>query len=177
MSFNWKSLVQRVAPILGTALGIGPLGGMALKAISGALFGDDEKSTGSELEKKIAAALENDPEALLKLKAADQAFETKMRELEIDVMQIAADDRNSARDMQKANKAMIVPILAGITVACFFGVVFWVLTGKVTLESTLLGFILGQVSSKAEQVYNFYFGSSAGSKMKTEKLAVMQSPR
>jgi len=76
--------------------------------------------------------------------------------------------------MQKANKAMIVPILAGLTVAAFFAVVFWVLTGKVTLESTLLGFILGQVSSKAEQVYNFYFGSSAGSKRKTEQLGALK---
>ena len=166
---SWKSIIQSVAPVLGTALG-GPFGGMATKAISSALFGEEEKSTGSELVKKISDALVYDPEALLKLKQADQTFDTKMKELDVDIMQIDADDRASARDMQKATKAWIVPILAATTVACFFGVVFWVLTGKVSLESTLLGFVLGQVSSKAEQVYNFYFGSSAGSKAKTEKL-------
>ncbi len=168
--FDWKSLVKTVAPVLGTALG-GPFGGMATKAISSALLGDDEPATGTDLEAKLASALQHDTEALVKLKAADQAFDTKMKELDVDILQIAADDRNSARDLQKTTKSYIVPVLAGLTVACFFGVVFWVLTGKVSLESTLLGFILGQVSSKAEQVYNFYFGSSAGSKAKTEKLS------
>lgn len=168
MSFDWKSLVKTVAPVLGTALGGGPFGGIAIKAISNALFDDDAGEVGTDLEAKISAALEHNPEALLKLKAADQEFDKNMKALDVDILKIAADDRANARDMQKTNKTLIVPVLAGFTVAAFFGVVFWVLTGKVSLESTLLGFILGQVSSKAEQVYNFYFGSSAGSKRKTE---------
>jgi len=169
MSFNWKSLVQTIAPVLGTALG-GPFGGMATKAIASAILGKSEKATGPELITKISNALQHDSDALLKLKVADQDFDKEMKALDVDIMKIDAEDRADARGMQKANKAMIVPILAGLTVAAFFGVVFWVLTGKITLESTLLGFILGQVSSKAEQVYNFYFGSSAGSKRKTEQL-------
>jgi len=170
MSFNWKSLVKSVAPILGTALG-GPFGGMATKAISAALFGDDETATGSDLESKIAAVLQNDTEALLKLKQADQDFDARMKALDVDIMKIAADDRDSARDLQKITRSWVVPVLATVTVTGFFAVVFWVLSGRVTLESTLLGFVLGQVSSKAEQVYNFFFGSSAGSKDKTDKLA------
>jgi len=162
MSFNWKSLVSSVAPVLGVAIG-GPFGGLASKAIQEAL--------GVEGETAIAQELQTNPEALIKLKQADQDFDAKMKALDIDIMQIHADDRANARDLQKQNKAIIVPILAALTVACFFGVVFWVLTGKVSLESTLLGFVLGQVSSKAEQVYNFYFGSSSGSKDKTEKMA------
>ncbi|MBT4078669.1 MAG: hypothetical protein HOE78_18990 [Gammaproteobacteria bacterium] len=169
MSFDWKSLVKTVAPVLGTALG-GPFGGMATKAISNALLGEDETTTGHELENKISEVLQRDPESLLKLKKADQDFDTRMKELDVDILKIAADDRNSARDLQKVTKSWIVPLLATVTVACFFAVVFWVLSGKVTLESTLLGFVLGQVSSKAEQVYNFFFGSSAGSKEKTTKL-------
>jgi hypothetical protein len=161
MSFDWKSLVSSVAPVLGVAIG-GPFGGVASKAIQAALGVDSEAG--------IAKELQANPESLFKLKKADQDFDLKMKELDIDVMQIDADDRANARDLQKQNKAIIVPILAALTVACFFGVVFWVLTGKVSLESTLLGFVLGQVSSKAEQVYNFYFGSSSGSKDKTEKM-------
>jgi hypothetical protein len=161
MSFDWKSLVSSVAPVLGVAIG-GPFGGVASKAIQAALGVDSEAG--------IAKELQANPELLFKLKKADQDFDAKMKALDIDVMQIEADDRANARDLQKQNKAIIVPILAALTVACFFGVVFWVLTGKVSLESTLLGFVLGQVSSKAEQVYNFYFGSSSGSKDKTEKM-------
>lgn len=170
MSFDWKSIVKSVAPVLGAALGGGPLGGMAVKAVADSLFGDEELPKGRALDKKIHEALVNDPAALAKIKQADNAFETRMRELDIDVMQIAADDRASARNMQKSVKSKIVPSLAVLTVLGFFVVVGWVLSGKITLESTLLGFVLGQVSAKAEQVYNFYFGSSAGSKEKTDKL-------
>jgi len=171
MSFDWKSLVKTVAPVLGTALG-GPFGGMATKAISSALFGDDEPATGADLEKKLSEALQHDTEALLKLKKADQDFDARMKELDVDIMKIDADDRNSARDLQKATRSWIVPVLGIVTVGCFFAVVFWVLTGKVTIESTLLGFVLGQVSSKAEQVYNYFYGSSSGSKEKTKQLRV-----
>jgi len=166
MSFDWKKLVGTVAPTLATAFG-GPLAGMATKAVAGALLDDENAS-----EKDIAAALAGaTPETMLKLKQADQEFEARMVELGVDLERIAADDRASARGMQTATKAWIVPLLAGLTVAGFFGVVGWVLSGKVSLESTLLGFVLGQVSAKAEQVYNFYFGSSAGSKEKTQHLA------
>lgn len=166
MAFDWKSLVGSVAPTIATALG-GPMAGMAVKALGGALLGDESAS-----EKDVAAALAGaTPDDLLKLKQADQAFETKMAELGVDLERIAADDRASARSMQAATKSLAVPVIAGLTVAGFFGVVGWVLTGNVGLESTLLGFVLGQVSAKAEQVYNYYFGSSAGSKEKTAHLA------
>ena len=165
MSFDWKSLVGTIAPTLATALG-GPMAGMAVKAIAGGLLGDE-----SATEKDIAMAMANaTPDDLLKLKEADQSFALEMERLGVDLEKIAADDRNSARDLQKTTKSYIVPVLAGITVAGFFAVVGWVLSGKVSLESTLLGFVLGQVSAKAEQVYNFYFGSSAGSKEKTRQL-------
>ena len=163
---NWKSIVQSVAPILGTAIG-GPFGAMAVKAITSSVLGPDETATGAALDKKLSEALQN-PETLLKLKQADQDFDVKMKALDVDIMKINADDRGSARDLQKTTRSWIVPLLGTLTVTCFFGVVFWVISGKVTIESTLLGFVLGQVSSKAEQVYNFYFGSSEGEK--TEKL-------
>lgn len=166
---GWKEIIGTVAPTLATALG-GPLAGVAAKAATQALFGDEEIPE-TELQGRIEQAVRDDPDALLKLKEADHAFKTKMRELNVDLEKIHADDRNSARQLQIATNSYTVPILAGLTVAAFFGVVFWVLTGKVTLESTLLGFILGQVSSKAEQVYNYFFGSSKGSKDKTAALA------
>ena len=168
MSFDWKSLVGTVAPTLATVLSGGnPLAGMAVKAIAESLGLPDSSG-----EREVSAALANaSQETLLKLKEANLAFESRMEELGVDLEKIAADDRASARIMQTANKAWIVPLLAGFTVAGFFGVVAWVLTGNASLESTLLGFVLGQVSAKAEQVYNFYFGSSAGSKEKTNHLA------
>ena len=167
---DWKNIIASVAPTLATALG-GPLAGMAVKAISGAVLGH-ENGTEKELQAVLAGAT---PDDLLKLKNADQEFELKMAELGVNLEKIAADDRNSARDLQKSTKSKIVPVLAGLTVAGFFGVVFWALSLNITLESTLLGFVLGQVSTKAEQVYNYYFGSSAGSKQKTSILGENKS--
>lgn len=166
MDFDWKSVVKTVAPLLGTALG-GPFGGMAARAVAGAVLGDENAP-----EEDVVAALRGaTPDQLMALKTADQEFKLRMKELGIREEDIAAADRNSARDMQKTNKALIVPILAGLTVAGFFGTMAWVLTGHVSLESTILGFVLGQISAKTEQVYNFYFGSSAGSKEKTAHMA------
>jgi len=164
--FDWKSLVGTIAPMLGTALG-GPMGGMAAKVLSNTLLGKDDAS-----ESEISLALQNaSPETLLKIKEADNAFAIEMERLGVDLVKIAAESQDSARKMQIANKALIVPVLAGLTVAGFFGTMAWVLTGHVSLESTILGFVLGQISAKTEQVYNFYFGSSAGSKEKTAHLA------
>jgi hypothetical protein len=168
MSFDWKNLVGTVAPTLATVLSGGnPLAGMAVKAIAESL-GLPASSGEKDVEAALASAT---PETLLKLKEANFAFEQRMEELGVDLERIAADDRASARNMQSNTKAWIVPVLGGVTVAGFFAVVGWVLSGKVSLESTLLGFVLGQVSAKAEQVYNFYFGSSAGSKEKTQHMA------
>ena len=164
---NWKSIVASVAPTIGTALG-GPLGGMATKAIAGALLGEEDQAlTGKDLDKKIAAVVENNPDALLKLKEADQAFDSKMRELDIDLERIAADDRADARDMQKQTKTWVVPVLAALTVGGFFATVGFVLVGEIPKDNTLVGVVIGAVSTKAEQVYNFFFGSSQGSKDKT----------
>lgn len=163
---DWKAIVGTVAPTIASALG-GPFAGMAVKAIANEVLGTPE-ATEKDIEKALAAA---SPDMLLKLKEADQAFEVRMKELGVDLEKIAADDRDSARTMYTATKDKALPVLAGLTVAGFFGVVAWILSGKVSIESTLLGFVLGQVSSKTEQVYNFYFGSSAGSKQKTEVIS------
>lgn len=166
MDFDWKGLVKSVAPMLGTALG-GPVGGMAARAVAGAVLGDENAS-----EEDVAMALASaTPDQLAALKKADQDFKVKMEELGLKREDIAAQDRDSARKMHVANRSWIVPLLAGLTVAGFFATMTFVLMGKVSLESTILGFVLGQISAKTEQVYNFYFGSSAGSKEKTQHLA------
>jgi hypothetical protein len=93
-----------------------------------------------------------------------------MKELDLKKEDLHAKDRDSARSMQIATNSWVVPALAIITVGGFFAVVGMILTGKVPLDSTLTGFVLGAVSSKAEQIYNFFFGSSTGSKEKTAEM-------
>lgn len=166
MDFDWKGIVKTVAPMLGTAIG-GPFGGMAAKVISNAVLGKDD-ATEEEIEEALKSG---SPEVYANLKKADQDFKVRMKELGIQEKHLAVEDRGSARQMYATTRDKIVPILAGLTVAGFFATMTTVLMGKVSLESTILGFVLGQISAKTEQVYNFYFGSSAGSKEKTQALA------
>jgi len=164
---DWEGIIGAVAPTLGTAL-LGPFGGLAAKAITGAVFGSDGVTDDIEMAKK--AIMGASPEQLASIKKAEQDFEIQMRQLEVDVLDINRKDRDSARKMQKKTRSWVVPTLGVMTVGGFFGVVGWVLTGTVPTDSTILGMIIGAVSSKAEQVYNFFFGSSDGSKEKTEAL-------
>lgn len=163
----WKDIVKTVAPLLGAAIG-GPFGGMAAKAITGAVLGEDKSTDDEDVLKDLLT--NPDPETLLKIKEAEQSFKLKMKELGIKESQLSVEDRKSAREMFIATRTWIVPVLAGMTVMGFFSVVGWILTGHVDMDSTLTGYVLGVVSAKAEQVYNFYFGSSHGSKSKTEML-------
>jgi hypothetical protein len=174
MSFDFKSIIATVAPVIAGSFGT-PLAGMAVKAGLSAL--GIEVDPGNE-EQQFADAMQHaTPEDLLKLKLADQDFAVQMKKLNVDLVKLGNDDRNSARKMQASNKSIIVPILAGLTVAGFFATMTFVLMGKVSLDSTVLGFVLGQISSKTEQVYNYFFGSSSGSKEKTDALANIGSKK
>lgn len=163
----WKSIIKTIAPVLGTALG-GPFGGMAAKVITGKLLGEENAT--DDLTVAQEAIANASPSDLLKLKEADNAFKLDMKKLNVDVLKIDANDRNSARRMQTSNKSWVVPTLGVLTVGGFFAVIGFVLTGDVPKDSTITGMVIGAVGSKAEQVYNFFFGSSQGSKSKTDLL-------
>ena len=169
----WKDIVKRVAPVLGTALG-GPFGGMAVKAITAAVLPDDKQAlTGDALEKELEFAISGNPDALLKLREADQTFDVEMKKLDVDILQIAADDRASARDLAKSTSLMPQIILAGIYVIAFATILIMVFTGKVALtgqQADIANVLLGILSAGLLQIMNFFFGSSSGSKAKTDKL-------
>jgi len=169
MDFDWRGAVKTVAPWIGTALG-GPFGGMAAKALSHAVLGKDE-GTEDEIAEAMRVA---DPATFERIKKSEQDFKLQMEAMGVKREQLASEDRKSAREMFIATKTWIVPTLAGLTVAGFFGTMTLVLMGEVDTDSTILGFVLGQISAKTEQVYNFYFGSSAGSKEKTAALSFRQ---
>ena len=166
---DWRSVVGSVAPTIATALG-GPLAGLAVKALAG-VFGLGEGASKEDVAKAVANA---SPEQLLAMKKADQDFAVKMRELDIDFERIHAGDRDSARRREEAVGGLINPTLAGLVLLGFFATVGWVLSGNVNLSGeagAVIGTLIGYVSAKAEQVIAYYFGSSAGSKAKTDIMA------
>ena len=158
-------LIENVAPTIATALG-GPVAGMAVKALSTALLGHGDGSE-DDVNAALAAAT---PDQIAAIKRADNDFKVQMKSLDIDLVRIAEKDRESARNMQMANKSMLVPSLATIIISAFVVVTIGTLLGYAKIESAMAGTLIGYLSAKAELVLSFYFGSSADSESKSEMI-------
>jgi len=159
-------LLAQVAPTVATALG-GPLAGLAVKTLSEALLGHPDAN-----ESDVSAALMNaTPEQLQKLKETDATFKLKMKELDIDLERIASGDRDSARNMQMHTNDWIPRAMAIMVTFGFFGILTWLLTkGVPPTGSETLIYMLGALGTAWTGIVQFYFGSSAGSKAKTDAL-------
>lgn len=177
---DWKNVLGKVAPTLATAV-LGPLGGVAFGVIADAL-GMDDKS-----QDAVKAALTGTtPEQLLALKKADQDFAIRVQELglkkeelsfgfEKDQLQIAATDRDSARKREVSVGDHTARNLAYAITIGFFGVLATLMFAEVSkANESILYVMLGALGSSWTGVIAYYFGSTAGSKQKTELLAKAQ---
>lgn len=161
-----KGVLSVVAPTLGTALG-GPLGGIAARTLATILLGNSGAS-----EQQIANAITTaTPDQLLEVKKAEILFAQRMRELDVDLDRIAAQDRNSARTMQIQTKSWIVPTLATIIVGAWVGIQFYLLRNVVEIEMReIIMRTLGTLDAALGLVLSFYFGTSASSREKDETI-------
>jgi hypothetical protein len=159
-------LIGSVAPTIATALG-GPVAGMAVKAISGALFGHD-----SATEEEIQTALTNPTaDQLSALKKIDSDFKVQMKSLDIDLERIAAGDRASARDMQKETKDWIPRALAVTVTIGFFGILLYMLVyGLPTTGNEALLLLLGALQTAWMGIIAFYFGASSSDTAKDKMI-------
>jgi hypothetical protein len=163
-------LLGQVAPSIATALG-GPLAGVAVRTLSGALFGHEE-GTEQQVAEAIASAT---PEQLAAIKKTDADFKVRMKELDIDLERIAAGDRDSARQMQRETKDWLPKALAIFITFGFFGILLWMMVmglPKTGIEALLM--MVGSLTTAFTGVMQFYFGSSAGSKEKNNLLAAKE---
>jgi hypothetical protein len=160
------NLVRTVAPSIATAVG-GPLAGMATRAISEALLG---KPDGTE-DELLEAAKSATPEQLLALKQAEQNFVVRMRELDVDLERIANQDRGSAREREIKTGDYTPKLLAAAVTFGFFGVLFWMIAYGLPVnggEAMLV--MLGTLGTAWGAIVSYYFGSSAGSREKTQAM-------
>jgi hypothetical protein len=158
-------ILKGVAPVLATAVA-GPAGGAAVGWIASKLGIPDDTIEG------VTKALTGNPEMTLKLK-----------ELDLEYAKLEVQDRDSARQAyaqvatsEHATKLdkVVVPVLAlGVVGLAFtlIGVLMFVNTP--TDQQQIIIFALGFITSAAGQVLSFYFGSSQGSKDKTEEIKGM----
>lgn len=155
--------LKTIAPTVATALG-GPLAGMAVSAVAKALNIEPEAVQDVISSNKLNA------EQVASIQLAELELKKQAQSMGLDFAKLTVEDRKSARDMQIATKSMLVPSLAIIIVSAFIGVVVATLGGFAVVDSVLAGTLIGYLSAKAEQVVNFYFGSSAGSQRKDEMI-------
>ena len=149
-------LIGQVAPTIATALG-GPLAGMAVKAVSSALFGHQDAS-----EDEIMAAMGTaTPDQLTALKKIDADFKVQMKSLDIDLEKIAASDRDSARNMQIQTHDWTPRVIA-IVVILAWVFIQWHLFNSVIPDTMreLIARVLGTLDASLTLVLSYYFGSS-----------------
>jgi hypothetical protein len=164
-----RGILSAVAPTVATALG-GPMAGMAVKAIIGAL-GLPENSTQDEVMSAVAGAT---PDQLGKLKEIDNNFRVQMRKLEIDLERIAMEDRNSARQRESVVKDNTPKILAYLITILYIGIQVFLITSSIHEDMReIVMRALGTLDAILGLVFGYYFGSSVGSKEKQKQLDEM----
>lgn len=165
LSDKAKQIIGAIAPTIGAALG-GPFGALAGKVLGSALGGDSKAVE--------EAVLSGDPDALAKVRTAEIEFGTRLEELGIEAQQLAYADTASARAREMAIRDRTPMILAFGVTAGFFGVLLYMLISAVPESGKdALLVMLGALGTAWANVIAYYFGSSAGSKTKTDALATI----
>lgn len=162
-----KSLIQHIAPTLAAALG-GPFAGVATKFIADKLIGDSKKEQGfaGNIEQVLGDLL-NDSGNLQKLKELDREFETKMRELEVDVFKLEVEDRKDARAMAKDNQMPQI-VISLLFITAYFSLLVWIFYTETSDvlnmkkgENSLMGefqILMGVLTAGIPQILSFWFG-------------------
>jgi hypothetical protein len=143
------------------------------------------------VEKKLGVELKPDmsPEDIIRLKTAEMEHEEELMRLRIEddkldlaELELRLKDTDSARDREvqisTSDKApllnkIVTPVLAlGIVLITFglFGVVMFDNNPVDASRKDILIYILGVLSAISTQIVSYYFGSSQGSKDKSDQL-------
>lgn len=169
--FDWKKTLASVAPGIATALG-GPMAGVAVSMATKAL-GIDKGDEGA----LATAVASGDTNVLLKLKEADIQFKLEMKRLGYQIYEQDVKDRGSARLMAQAIGAIPQIVLSSLYTIAYFWTLYEVLSGNIEIADEikpLANTLIGVLTAAQIQIMNFWFGSSSGSKQKTDALALKE---
>ena len=166
--------LKALAPALGTALA-GPLGGAAAGFIADKL-GIEAKTVEAVTDALASGKLSADQVA--QIKVAELEFQKFLKQNNIDLERVHAEDRGSARDMFKVTRSRMPAALSVIVTFGFFGILVGLMSGEIEIkDSQALLLMLGSLSTAWGMVMAFWFGTTAGSKDKTELLANSSPPK
>lgn len=163
-----NDFLKSLVPLIGTALG-GPLGGAAASFVADKLGLDtkDVKAVSDVLNSGKMTA-----EQIAQLKLAEIDFQKFLESNKIKLEEIAALDRGSAREMLKTTRSYVPATLTfGITIG-YFVVLLGMMTKAFTVaDSQVMLIMLGQLGTAWGVTIAFWFGTTSGSKDKTDILA------
>lgn len=138
---------------------------MAIEPLTAAL------ELGSKVIDKIFPNPAQRDQAKLELLKMQQDGELAKLANEIQIFQIDATDRDSARKREMEVKDRTPAILAGVVTIGFFGVIYYLLAyGAPEKGGEVLYIMLGSLGTAWTGIISYYFGSSAGSDKKTALL-------
>jgi len=190
---EWKDVIGKIsaaAPMVGTLLG-GPLGG----AIGGVVQLVAQALGCEPKEEAITLAIQNNPEALLKLKELELTHKIELEKLILQGEQVNLEkERGRLADVQNARQREIeqtkvtgkkdvnLYVLAWLIVLGFFGLTASLLycsyCGFQIQDNTgVLFMLLGTLATGFGMVLQYFFGSSSGSTAKTDIIATMGGVR
>ena len=149
------------------------VGGIEAISAIGKAFGLGDNPEPEALEKAIAT----DPQAALKLKMAEQDFQLKMKDYEIQEFKTQVESIKNAQDRQIKHEEATgksdvnLYALAWTVVIGFLALVVFLLYVPVPSDQSGVIFMLfGSLATGFGQVLQYFFGSSKGSDAKTVML-------
>lgn len=149
-----------------------PVGSMAASILKKTL-GLDKDATEADVLEATANAT---PDQVFALKKAEYEFKKDLKEMRIDILKLEKKDREDARDFAKETGTGTINGLAVFNalfvIAVTVGTFFLMYNGKIVnmnaLEASILTLLIREAFGRYEQVCSFFFGSSHGSKQKTD---------
>jgi len=153
MDFNAvKNVIGGLAPTLGAALG-GPVGGAAAQVLAEVLGCDPAPQ---KIQKALATA---SPEQIAEIKKAELDFEARMKELDVDIFAIEAQDKAHARETFQGD--WTARAIALVSIAMFGAYVFMVTVQPPEAnDDGIVNLILGWLGGICSSIVSFYFGAS-----------------
>ena len=166
---DWKETLGKIAPMLGQAVG-GPVGGLAVEILGKAL-GLPEGSSEKDIANRVESLSGSDYTAL---RTAEMDYQARLKELELDHKKLHAEDRASARNREIQTGDSTPKVLGYMILSGFFviiGLLLFVSIPEGSRDAMMI--MLGALLVMAKQVIAYIYGSSAGSKAKTDVIQTM----
>jgi hypothetical protein len=117
---------------------------------------------------------------LKELKVAEMEFQKHMADLGVRLEELEVEDRGGARQLATEKGIKVQASLSGLYTAGYFGTLGVFIMGWTNIEPSMSGMVvtlIGALGAAQLQILNFWFGSSRGSKEKTEALTMMMNGR